>query len=90
MSNVIIEITDNNYPSVITLLKSVDWGNIYGNIEDQSDLFVELANYGKVISSVPTTPTSIGIKNQIAFDETYLYICVDTDSWKRVIFENWT
>lgn len=90
MSNVIIEITDNNYSSVVTLMKSVDWGNIYGNIEDQFDLFVQLANYGKVVSSIPTTPTSTGTKNQIAFDETHLYICVDTNSWKRVTFENWT
>mgnify|MGYP003463071668 CR=1 FL=1 len=33
---------------------------------------------------IPTSSTDPGIKGQMAIDATYLYICVDTDTWTRV------
>jgi hypothetical protein len=33
---------------------------------------------------VPASATSTGIVGQVAFDDTYLYICVSTNQWKRV------
>ena len=33
---------------------------------------------------IPTSSTDPGIKGQMAVDATYLYICVDTDTWTRV------
>jgi hypothetical protein len=33
---------------------------------------------------IPTSSTDPGIKGQMAVDATYLYICVDTDTWARV------
>jgi hypothetical protein len=33
---------------------------------------------------VPASSTSVGIVGQVAFDDTYLYICVSTNQWKRV------
>lgn len=38
-----------------------------------------------VTSSVPSTSSSTGRAGQIAYDSTYIYICVATDTWKRVI-----
>lgn len=35
-------------------------------------------------ASIPSTPTSTGTKGQIAANETHLYICVATDTWRRV------
>jgi len=35
-------------------------------------------------ASVPSSVTSTGTKGQIAVSETHLYICVDTDTWRRV------
>lgn len=34
--------------------------------------------------AVPATSTSTGAKGDIAFDATYIYICVATNSWKRI------
>lgn len=34
--------------------------------------------------SVPTTSTSTGIKGQVAFDDSYIYLCVADNTWKRV------
>jgi hypothetical protein len=33
---------------------------------------------------VPATATSPGTANQVAISATHLYICVATDTWKRV------
>ena len=35
-------------------------------------------------ASIPSTLTSTGTKGQIAANETHLYICVATDTWRRV------
>tara|TARA_B110000483_G_C18136635_1_gene519758 strand:+ start:1229 stop:1486 length:258 start_codon:yes stop_codon:yes gene_type:complete len=35
-------------------------------------------------NAVPALATSTGTKGQIAVDATHLYICTDTDVWKRV------
>lgn len=40
--------------------------------------------------SIPQTPTSEGNKGDVVFDETHMYICVSTNSWKRVNLDtNW-
>jgi len=38
---------------------------------------------------VPTTASSTGTKGQITFDGDYVYICVDTDTWKRANLTSW-
>lgn len=34
--------------------------------------------------SVPVSQTSEGNKGDVVFDDTYMYICVNTNSWKRI------
>lgn len=46
---------------------------------------------GNLILNYTQTPpanTFPGIKGQVAWDENYLYICFDTDRWKRVAISN--
>lgn len=38
-------------------------------------------------SNVPAIPTSTGVKGRIAYDTNYIYICVDTNTWKRIAFD---
>lgn len=38
---------------------------------------------GFVAVTVPRTSTSAGTTGQIAYDSTYIYICVDTNTWRR-------
>lgn len=38
----------------------------------------------------PTTPTSVGIAGQMAMDLSYLYICTDTNTWRRITLNSWT
>lgn len=39
--------------------------------------------------SVPATATSTGVKGSFSYDSSYLYICVATDTWKRVAVSTW-
>ena len=34
--------------------------------------------------SVPSSPTSEGNKGDVVFDDTHMYICINTNSWKRI------
>jgi hypothetical protein len=36
-----------------------------------------------------TNSTDTGAKGQICFDANYIYVCVDTDTWKRVALSTW-
>lgn len=38
---------------------------------------------------VPATATSTGTAGQVAKDSSYLYVCVATNSWKRVGLSTW-
>lgn len=40
--------------------------------------------------SVPATPTSSGTTGQVAKDNSYLYICTATNTWKRIAWGAWT
>lgn len=39
--------------------------------------------------NVPSTSTSSGLTGQVAKDADYLYVCVSTNSWKRIPFGAW-
>ena len=41
------------------------------------------------IVAVPATPTSAGTAGQVAYDATDLYICVATNTWRRVAISTW-
>tara|TARA_R110000803_G_scaffold113619_1_gene182114 strand:+ start:218 stop:469 length:252 start_codon:yes stop_codon:yes gene_type:complete len=42
-----------------------------------------------ISSSVPALASSTGAAGQIAYDSTYIYVCVATDTWKRVAIATW-
>lgn len=51
-----------------------------------------VATAGDVIITAPTTPASAsatGTIGTIAWDTSFLYVCVATDTWKRVGIATW-
>lgn len=40
-----------------------------------------------VMVEVPPHSNSAGVKSQISHDDDYLYICIQTNSWKRIAFD---
>ena len=41
-------------------------------------------------ATIPSSPTSTGTKGEWAQDATYLYVCIATNSWKRIAWGTWT
>lgn len=41
------------------------------------------------IASVPATAASTGTAGQIAYDGSWLYVCVATDTWLRAAIATW-
>jgi hypothetical protein len=42
-----------------------------------------------ISTTVPATSTSTGQKGQIVYSEDYIYVCIATDTWKRVAISVW-
>lgn len=40
-------------------------------------------------SAVPVSATAPGVRGQLAQDETYLYVCVATNTWHRIEHSSW-
>ena len=41
-------------------------------------------------TSIPSLPTSNGTKGEWAVDSTYLYVCYNTNAWRRIALSSWT
>ena len=95
----IIEI-GSNLPDDYYLSSNQDFGLITQNVDTtlnlgdvgtESSASKSLGDITTYVESVgvPATSTSTGIVNTIAIDTNYLYICVATDTWKRVALSSW-
>ena len=42
-----------------------------------------------ISNTVPASPTATGTAGWVAFDSNYVYICVATNTWKRIGIQNW-
>ena len=60
-----------------------------GNASVRTIQFSTLSSNLVLSNTVPSTSTSNGVAGTVSFDSTYLYICVSTNSWKRLTLENW-
>ena len=40
-------------------------------------------------AAVPATNADAGTKGQVAFDDSFLYICVETNTWRRCALGSW-
>ena len=49
-----------------------------------------LSSTPAIKTSPPATHSDIGAKGEIAFDSTYLYVCIDTNTWVRAGLTDWT
>ena len=41
------------------------------------------------VVAAPATPTSTGTAGQLAYDQSHVYVCVETDTWIRINRQNW-
>jgi hypothetical protein len=44
---------------------------------------------GRLASDAPATATAAGAEGEVRFDDSYLYVCVAKDTWKRTSLSSW-
>ena len=75
-----------NDTSVMYLIKDSD------NL-DNTDGYTNLTSGGGVMgewSDVPFTSTSTGTAGDMAYDNSYIYVCIATDTWRRAPLNDWS
>jgi hypothetical protein len=65
-----------------------DTGVNTGNISCQGTIEI-LGNLILQEPSVPATSNAVGAVGQIAWDNSYVYVCVATNTWKRASLATW-
>jgi hypothetical protein len=44
---------------------------------------------GKIKTGTPASAAASGVAGQIRWDSSYIYICIATNTWKRVAIASW-
>tara|TARA_Y100000034_G_scaffold91267_1_gene110090 strand:+ start:387 stop:1046 length:660 start_codon:yes stop_codon:yes gene_type:complete len=73
----------NAQPSVGSIFK-VQSANLNGSITSAVMEWGQPAN-----EKTPSSSSDTGVKGEIAFDSNHLYVCVGTNSWKRIAWGSW-
>ena len=50
---------------------------------------IEIATRLLVPTSPPTSASATGVTGTITWDSDYIYICIGTNTWKRVAITTW-
>lgn len=51
--------------------------------------FQAVPNFAIDTSNAPASASDTGTQGDVRFDQNYMYVCVATNTWKRVPLENW-
>lgn len=73
---------DSDYPQEVTQRLGANGAALTGPVT--SDLFT----MQRIVATVPAANDSPGTKGDVAFDESYRYDCIDTDTWVRSAIED--
>jgi len=82
----LILLVDNGSPTFRGLKGNADYT---ANITDLDYPQKKYVDTHIAFTTVPTSSTDTGIKGQMAIDSTYLYVCVDTNTWVRTLLVTW-
>tara|TARA_Y100000389_G_C17469762_1_gene529230 strand:- start:514 stop:936 length:423 start_codon:yes stop_codon:yes gene_type:complete len=96
----IISIGAARLPESFTWSNDLDFGTLAtatGDAYDWGDLTTASTAYdmGALItitniqSDAPASATASGTKGDLTFDSDYMYVCVATNTWKRVALSSW-
>lgn len=56
--------------------------HVNGNVKIENDLFLPTPK-------VPVTSGDTGVTGQISWDSNYIYVCISSNTWKRVALSGW-
>lgn len=66
---------------------ALNWDTILNTAIESLDVRLTAAE-SKFVAA-PANATATGVAGQIAKDSNYLYVCVATNTWKRVAISTW-
>lgn len=64
-------------------------GSVSNRQEYTLDLIDSLTTALIASSAKPSTASSTGTPGQLAYDASYIYICIATNTWERVAIATW-
>lgn len=61
-----------------------------GTLPTDTIYFVMTSRRSEIfIHKTPASSTSTGTAGEVVWDDTYIYVCIATDTWKRALIETW-
>jgi hypothetical protein len=72
-------------------MEVIQGGNVVGSVSVEPGVTTMTASGNSFIfkGTVPANSTATGVKGEIAFDSSYIYYCVATNTWKRTALSTW-
>ena len=69
-------------PSTALILEETQNARFGDNISVEDAIVIRNSN-------PPSSASSTGLQGEIRYDSNYLYVCVATDTWKRILLSSW-
>lgn len=79
----------NSYSTALPALNDLLLGTDSDSANATKNFTVESLKDFIISSVVPTTASDTGTAGMLAYDAGFLYVCVATDTWKRVAIATW-
>lgn len=77
----------------VVMVGGTDPSKDLGDFAMQSDI-ANMATKGEVEiddgTNAPSAANAEGTKGTVVVTDSYIYVCVDTDTWKRAALSTWT
>lgn len=80
-------------PSANAQSQKITVANFFGNVSTNAVFNANVSFNGRVALSntaAPTTAGAAGTKGEIRYDDSYVYICIATNTWKRAAISTWS
>lgn len=76
-------VATKNTASQAELFYTTDTGELF--------IFNGISNVKPIVTTSPAPASAIdtGLKGQIAYDNSYVYVCIATNTWKRAALVTW-
>jgi len=79
----------NSYSTATPALNDLLLGTDSDSANATKNFTVESLKDFIISSTVPANASDTGTAGMLAYDADYLYVCVATDTWKRVAIATW-
>ena len=84
----IIKLTKTQYDTLMSTGQCIDSQGVTHTYQDGYIYTCDDIDYMPVVD-VPASASATGTAGQIAYDSSYIYICVATNTWMRAALATW-